>query len=265
VKKKDERTMITVFGIGTIVFLMVAATSGCVSENVTATQIKNRTLNSVNNIRSFQFSSTIHLTNTVIGTTGDPEPFEVTGTETGSVDVENRRYTSTYDWETPGVIQSLFYVYYVDGYMYSYSDSKWTKQQWDDPETFWSQYTHLGELVDFLGGSTVTRLPDETVDGVDCYVLQLTPDLHTLYETMSTQSGNAGSSSGDPSDITEWSAKQWITKDTNFLMKSYLYYTMNIEESGQIEGESSVEITTIMFDHNEPVIIELPEDARDAE
>jgi len=118
-----------------------------------------------------------------------------------------------------------------------------------------------------LDVSNVQKLNDEVVDGVNCYVLQIDPDLEKYFEIMMSQletSGSGNLSLGDISDIIEgWSIKQWIAKDTNLIKKIYNQMTMSYSFFDQ-EITMDMEITVVFSNYNTAITIELPEEAENA-
>ena len=118
----------------------------------------------------------------------------------------------------------------------------------------------------------------EKVKSVDCYVLQLTPDMAQLFQTATDPSGGMGAGGRVPpipeefvEDIfSSYSVKTWIAKDDYFLMQVEL--DVAVESTPELmeyigdEGEISMDITIdfLAYDFNQPVTIELPSEAENA-
>jgi len=141
----------------------------------------------------------------------------------------------------------------------------WFKMQMTDVELgdLWEQQNIAGQQFDLLADFTdVELLGTEMVNGVECYKLQVTPDIETLWAWAQMQEGMEGLDPGlDPEEvITDFSYVLWVAKDTYFTVKTVVEMTMTVE------GESmGMAVTVLVFDINEPVTIELPPEAEAAE
>jgi len=136
---------------------------------------------------------------------------------------------------------------------------------WDD--------TDLQAQADLLEGAQVTLLGTEKVDGVDCYKLGLVPDREELVDAMLAQQSLAEESSGGSEDagtalflamfgeLMDMSVTQWVTTDTCLLKKAEMAIGLDLSWAGFA--------LTMAFDmsfwgHDEPVVVELPAEAREA-
>ena len=175
-------------------------------------------------------------------------------------------------------------MYIIDGMTYSKmglagEEAMWTKGEL--PPAGWERMTEVSgydSYQELLKTAQVEVIGSEKVKGVDCYVLQLTPDLALLYQTATDPSGGMGAGGRVPpmpeefvEDIfTSYSVKIWIAKDDYFLMKVEL--DVAVETTPELmeyigdEGEISMDITIVYlaYDFNKPVSIELPPEAEDA-
>lgn len=147
----------------------------------------------------------------------------------------------------------------------------WVKQE--VPADFWETQATIDQQLELLQASRVKYLQDEKVEGVDCYVLEITPDLAQLWQTAMQQPWmeEVPMEIPDLEDmIKKVSVKQWIAKDTLFLTKVNIQITILVtsEAMGMPEedGEMSMSIVMDMLahDYNQPVSIELPAEARTA-
>jgi hypothetical protein len=114
----------------------------------------------------------------------------------------------------------------------------------------------------------------EKVDGSDCYLLEIIPDIESMKELLDEQQMTAGTADWDElvSDMfKDLSYNVWVDKDTKQLKKMRM--TMDIElnsaDAGIVDADfekmtmnMTVEMT--MKDYNEPVSINLPAEAEDA-
>jgi len=141
----------------------------------------------------------------------------------------------------------------------------------------------VGRQMDLLKDpADVEIIDNDTVDATECYVLEVKPDPEKLWEWVKDQialENQLPTLSVDIEDvITDFAIDQWIAKDTHLLIKSTLDMTLTFSSyiscpsCGLIPvlpGESSrtygITATLMLYDVNQPVSIELPPEAEDAE
>jgi hypothetical protein len=127
---------------------------------------------------------------------------------------------------------------------------------------------------------TVTSLGTEVVGGVECYVLEVKPDLNALIEWAKTQQANPGAGM-DGLDISQmdlaemvktYSIKEWITKDGYLLKKADMEMVMEISGQDFMATATGAGITTLtlrasmnFYDYNKPLTISVPPEALEAE
>lgn len=161
----------------------------------------------------------------------------------------------------------------------------WTKMDILDEmlEGTAEEYWEPTELVEFQSELLEAVEREVTgsgkVDGVDCYVLEITVDMAQLWELIMQQLDDTAMEMADvPEDFEELlgemfrnlSMKQWIAQDTYLLAKVEMEMDMEInpEDMGYPdEGEGiSLDMTMTMLvdDYNQPVSIELPPEAEEA-
>jgi hypothetical protein len=118
-----------------------------------------------------------------------------------------------------------------------------------------------------------------TVDGIDCYVVEIIPDIEQLWQLAMDQMQLAGQVPADITDIgiesfpeilKSFSVKYWIAKDTYYIAKADMDMALEItpEAVGYPEEEGIVnmdmKISMLMYDYNQPVDIILPPEAENA-
>jgi len=256
---------------GTVVVLLVAGLSGCFEQTptgtVSAAQIKANALQSTESINSYNFIMTGE-----IGTTVGDDSMTASFNANGAIDISNQKLKmemSSSVPEQPAATEIAFYI--INNVLYSKTgimgDQQWIKTNITSLNTIWNSYDQMEMQKQLLEVSNVQKLNDEVVDGVNCYVLQVEPDLEKYFEIMMNQletSGSGNLSLGDISDIIEgWSIKQWIAKDTNLIKKIYNQMAMSYSFFDQ-EITMDMEITVVFSNYNTAVTIELPEEAENA-
>jgi hypothetical protein len=164
----------------------------------------------------------------------------------------------------------------VQGEMYIIEDCAYMNFEMPLEMSGWSKFCAPGLLeqeaitttqIDFLAQfADVDLLGTETVDGVECYKLQVVPDMGSIWEWTLGQPGMedmAGDFEGmeDLMEdmISDLSIVEWIAKDTYFPVKFVMEMTVTSEE-----GSIDMTMTGLVHHINEPMSIELPPEAADA-
>ena len=145
------------------------------------------------------------------------------------------------------------------------------------PEYMPEEMNQVLSLTALIKTAEITVLGSEKVRGIDCYVLEVTPDMDKLWELAMQQSDVAGETLPDIADevirdmFDDYSVKYYVAKNTYFLMRSAIDMTIELTPDdlgfpGE-EGSMTMNITMdlLAYDYNLPVSIELPPEAEDAE
>ena len=171
-------------------------------------------------------------------------------------------------------------IYLVDGMLYTMMDipmapAEWTKSE--VPEDYWDEMDYIEMQLDLLEAAEIEVLGKELKDSVECYMIQITPDMEKLFELMmdQTQTAFGEFSASEFEQISEmfksYSVKMWVEKETSLIV--YAALEMYIEATPEMmgvydeEGFMSINATMNMkfFNYNQPVEIVLPPEAEDAE
>jgi hypothetical protein len=203
---------------------------------------------------------------------------------TGAIDKANREMQTTTDMAqeaTGGVKVRMATEFYLVGeWAYAKLNLFNLLDQWGKTrltEEMWDKLDMVGAQVELLTAPLeVNYLGSEDITGVPCYVLQLMPTTEALSNWLNQQP----LSSVEKIDwvalnldkiFKEWSYKCWIAKDSYLLVK--LEADMLLEMSpddvgaspGDFENETvNIALAMIVYDHNTPVAIVLPEAALEA-
>jgi len=171
-------------------------------------------------------------------------------------------------------------VYIVDGWMYTRTDFFGLGEQWvkmEANEETWQQQDPLSGQLEFLAAAVeVNYLRTETVNGVECYLFEVVPDMEALGELLTEETAGMGMMDFSQFDLAEFytdlSVIEWIAIDSSLLMRVeiHLALEMSASEAGLGEGEVGSMTTEVLmvvnfYDYNEPVSIELPPEALEAE
>jgi hypothetical protein len=139
------------------------------------------------------------------------------------------------------------------------------------PMDFWFTPDNAQFINSLLQSTEAESLPNEKVDGVNCYVLKLNPDFAAIQQ-MLTQQASAGEEVPDlASLISNLSIKVWVAKDTSYVTKIEVVLAANIPSEvlgGAAGGEGlavNLTITMQSSNFNKSVSIQLPAEAQNAE
>jgi hypothetical protein len=220
-----------------------------------------------------------------ISSSDDPVQMTMVSSGTGASDRANQQMKiimdMTMDIPDLGKEDMDMEAYVTGGWMYLKMDIPGLGEQWVKmpmTEDMWqsqSQFEQQVELLSTVQG--VTFLGSENVNGTDCYVVEIVPDIAVLFEIMSQQQmpgmedmGMAGLNMADW--FKEMTVKFWIAKDSYLQMKSAIHMVMEVTAADLGASQDDLEkMTTIdmnmtmtCYDYNEDVFIELPEEALEA-
>ena len=272
-----------------LVLILSFAFIGCGGgETLTPEQIDQLATNvtsAMEDIETYQFDMDMGMTMDVTGGTEEGKiTMDATGNGAVSLVDQKMKMMMTMAMDIPGMGEETMEQesYLVGGWMYirqtmAGMDLGWMKMEM--PEGTWETQDQLDQQIEFLTGgdlSLVKSLGSEKVAGVDCYVLEVTPDMVDLANYLSQQQGMEGLT---PADLTklvvaikQFSIKEWLAKDSYRCMKASIYIHMEMtpelldmspEEFEKMAMDMDIEMT--FRDYNEPVSIILPPGALDAQ
>jgi|WetSurMetagenome_2_1015567.scaffolds.fasta_scaffold43762_2 hypothetical protein len=132
---------------------------------------------------------------------------------------------------------------------------EWIRQETANDQ-LWQQQSVQGMQEELANYSTVAFLPGEKIDGVNCYVLNITPDKNKLPSLLGK---NANLQEQTVNSIVSASIKEWVDKDS-FLMKR-IVFQIDMEDNGKI---IRMETELVFSDYGKEQSIVLPADAKNA-
>ncbi len=255
-----------------LVLIMVLSFTACGEGLPSAQEIVDGVIESFDNIRTYQFD----IDETVDTTDGvGEEEHSSTLSSSGAVDVENRQLrvdTSISETGQPEIVWGGEQ-YFIDGMLYvkpkdPAEESEWMKGE--APEGWWEGMQQAGLVesqIELLKAAQVEVISSESVGGIDCYALKVTPDLEKLWQLFNNLIFQ------EVTDVTEeylqeifhsFSIKQWVAKDTYFLMKAEI--DIATEFPPEEPGPSTIDIAMVLlsYNYNQPVSIVLPPEAEEA-
>ena len=273
-----------------LVLILSFAFVGCGGEEGTLTpeQIDRLVANvtgATEDTETYQFDMDMVMTMDV---TGGTQPGKITMDATGdgaiSIVDQKMKMTLMTTMDIPGMGKQAMEQesYFVEGWMYIKSsmagmDLGWMKMEM--PEGMWETQDQLDQQIEFLTEgnlSMVKFLGSDEVAGVDCYVLEVTPDMVDLANYLAQQQGIGNLTSADLTmlviAIKQFSIKEWLAKDSYLCMKSSNHILMeltpellDLAQGDFDEMAVDMDIEMTFRDYNEPVSIILPPEALEAE
>lgn len=203
---------------------------------------------------------------------------------TGVMDIANEEMqmtmNMTVDIPGAGEQEMAMEAYIVGGWIYTKMDLLELGEQWmkmEVTEEMWQQQDQIEPLLEFLVTAVeINYLGSETVSGTECYLFEIVPDMEALGELLSQETSGMGIMDFSQFDLAdlykELSVKAWIAEDSYLLMKVEIEMVLEMSASdvGATEDDfdrmtMDIKIVESFYDYNEPVSIELPPEALDAE
>ena len=263
-----------------LALVMVLSLAACAKEP-SAQEIVDGVIESLDDIRTYQFDMdmTMDMAGEVEG-----EVFEGTMVidSSGASDFENRqmRMDVTLNVAVLGEdeIEMAMAMYLIGDMMYTMMEIPEMGPMWmksEMPEEYWEEMRQVEPQIELLEVSQVEVIGSERVGGVDCYVLEVTPDLEQLWQIVMQQAEMAGRMPDVAEEFLQeifrsFSVKQWVAKDTYFMAKAEIDMAVELtpEAMGFPEEEGVVTMDIAMsllaYNYNQPVSIELPPEAEEA-
>lgn len=183
--------------------------------------------------------------------------------------------------EQPMAFTAEAEVYVVDNYTYMQASVMGMQQEWTKqalPADFWQALASDNFQTALLTSVEAQYLKEEKVGGVNCYVLDLTPDISQLQQMLQQMaSGGASTQEADSeipnleSFVKSMSFKVWIAKDTSFLTQVKIALNLSItpEALGEpANGENltvTLNLTMNASNFDKSVSIQLPDEAKNAD
>jgi len=244
-------------------------------------EIVDGAVESFDNIKTYQFE--LDMTMDVAGEAeGEAIEHTVTMVNSGTLDLENQQMKTDLSMDSGDEMMRVE-SYIIDGMVYARPEAPGEEPGWiksEAPEEYWEMMTAVSGIknyIELLKTAQVKVIGSEQVNGVDCYILQLTPEMAELYQTAMNPvgGGQAGMLASVPEELLEdmfrsFSVKEWVAKDTYLLMKAEI--DMAIETTPEFkdylgeEVDVSIDVTIsfLAYNYNQPITIVVPEEALEA-
>jgi len=240
-------------------------------------EIVDGVIESLDNIRTYQFD--MDMTMDMAGE-AEGEAFEASMIMDGSgtLDLDNKqmRMDMTMSMAVTGEdeIEMAMEMYLIGDMMYMMMEIPEVEPMWiksEMPEGTWEAMSQVEPQIELLEVAQVEVIGSERVGGIDCYVLEVTPDMEQLWQLIMQQAEMAGEMPPFTEEMfRSFSVKQWVAKDIYFLTKVEINMAMELtpEAMGFPEEEGVVTMDIAMnllaYSYNQPVSIVLPPEAEEA-
>ena len=252
---------------------------GCAG--LTDQQIVSKVIETANSVKSVKLGMNLS-DNMEVAAGSQSENMSVKETGTASVNnvTKEMMMNATMNMDVPNAGKQTLTMdeYLTGGYIYMKANltgtDQWTKMK--VAESQWTSENQLAQQVEFLKSAiSISRLNDETVNGVDCYVFQITPDMAALIKWVQSQSQSTTALKNLNSNMFKISTlKMWMDKKSLLPQKEDIVVTMEVT-AADIGGSTTTtpgfdKMTMTMngditySDYNTPVTIELPVAAQNA-
>ncbi len=271
-----------------LALILSFAFAGCANEELTRDELEEIVVNAATanaEVDSCAFDMSMPMTIEIIGGSSAGE-MTILIDGTGAMDNANEKMQTIISMEMSipeqGKQEMTMEIYIVGDWMYLGMGIPGVGEQWmklELTDEIWKEQDQIGGQIELLETATETNfLGSESVSGVTCYVIEVVPSTEKLGDLLNQQAvfGSSGMNLdlGEldiASLLKEMSFKQWIAKDSYFLMKSQLNMLMEMQAAdlGATEEElekvvMDINIDMELYDYNQPVSISLPEEALQA-
>jgi hypothetical protein len=268
-----------------IMVLSLAACNGKTKESdglPSAEEIITRAVQALDDIKTYQFEMNMSLD---MALEAENEAYDeaITMSINGASDLENKEMMADMSVTIAmfaGGIETSGKIYIIDDMLYAMNEDPETGTEWNKSEVpagFWEKMNQIESQVEILKTVQAEVIGSEEVKGVDCYVLNLTPNIEQLWQIANEQSLLTNEEMLP--DVAEellqemfesFSVKQWVAKDTYFITKSEIDMIIELTPealgSPEEEGVMTMDITMdlLAYNYNQPVSIVLPPGAEEA-
>ena len=259
---------------------MVLSLAAC-APGPLAQEIVDGVVESLDDIKTYQFDMDMTMD---IAAEAEGEAVEMTMVigGSGALDLENRQMMMdmVMNMAMPGEdeIEMEMATYLIGDMMYMFMEipvmgPMWVKSEM--PEGTWEEMNQVEPQIALLEAAQVEVIGSEKVGGIDCYVLEVTPDMEQLWQLAMQQAESTGEMPAVAEEFIQemfrsFSMKQWVAKDTYFLTRAEIDMAVELTpEAMGFPGEEGVmtmdiAMDLLVYDYNQPVSIELPPEAEEA-
>lgn len=266
---------IGIVGILIFIFVFVAMCGEKTTEEITEANIKEKVVEAYENVDTYKMKTEMVM-NMTGEIEGEEKTMKMTITMDSVYDLENekQKHSSQMSMGEGAMSYTLEQeMYLVENTLYIKMLDKWYKKVLEDPPVL-DQTEALREM---FNASEILEMKEENLDGEDVYYISLDPTLSELAGSFAKTQGlyeelGLSQSEIDLEEIEEaiedCEVYYWVSKKDLRIVKVLTKIDMRLEETlleEEIKITEHMEITATLTDYNEPMSIELPEEAKYAE
>lgn len=259
--------------------LIVAAFSGCIEEEPSAEDLKTMMIDAGQDIETVKFTMVTDQTTTITNVT-ESETIITDSRGEGEVNMTAQAMkllmiTTSKMGDAENVTMEME-MYMLGDAFYMNIDGNWTNMTGIFPEGMMDQQNQLKMQMEMLNNSRVELEGSEKIDGQDTYVLKVVPDMEAFSATMEKQMGSmpiVGMNLTDIYSNAEMECTTWLSKDSYLPVKIQVNMKMKmtpetmglpVEDVGDFDMLIESDSMVLYHDYNQPVVIELPSEAKNA-
>ena len=266
---------IGIVGILIFIFVFVAMCGEKTTEEITEANIKEKVVEAYENVDTYKMKTEMVM-NMTGEIEGEEKTMKMTITMDSVYDLENEKQKHSSQMSTGEGAMSYTLeqeMYLVENTLYIKMLDKWYKKVLEDPPAL-DQTEALREM---FNASEILEMKEENLDGEDVYYMSLDPTLselagsfaktQDLYEELGLSQSEIDLEEIEEA-IEDCEVYYWVSKKDLRIVKVLTKIDMRLEETlleEEIKITEHMEITATLTDYNEPMSIELPEEAKYAE
>lgn len=262
-----------IVGVVIFIFVFVAMCGEKTTEEVTKANIKEKVVEAYENVDTYKMSMEM-----VMKVEDEDMTMKMAITMDSVYDLENtkQKHSSQISMSMgEDAISSTLKqeMYLMENVLYIKTLGEWYKKELEEPPVL-DQTEALREM---FNASEILEMKEENLDGEDVYYISLDPTLSELAESFAKTQAlyeelGLSQSEIDLEEIEEaiedCEVYYWVSKKDLRIVKVLTKIDMSLEETlleEEIKVTEHMEITATLMDYNEPINIELPEEANYAE
>ena len=144
------------------------------------------------------------------------------------------------------------------------------------PPEMWDRQDQLKNQMEIVNRSEAEVIKSAKIDGQDTYELKIVPDMETFSVVLAEVMGSMplyGMNLTKLYEESEMDWTVWLSKETKLPLKNQVHMKLTltpetlglpVEGAGFVKMVMDTEETTFYYEYNQPMNIELPEEAKNA-
>ena len=263
--------------------ISASGTTKSTSQVLTAREIAERLISTYPELTSFKTSATIDIS---MERTGDDQAGKMALllNMDGSINTSDKEMVmdivTNMDINLMSIQNMMTKIYMIDGWTYYGvniygEDERWVKTDNSDiTELFLNQQNKLTSQLDLIKYATTINLSgSEILDGIECYVLHIEPDINYLFDWMKEQTQlefNEEEGTDNNFECKYLLFNIWVAKDTFRPVKQVLNANLEISDPDTVSSNQqnitiNMELVAKFSDYGVPFLVQIPYNALNAE